>query len=242
MHGSNIYIGECTKMLDSVSFQFECIARLILAAFCGAIIGLERKNRLKEAGTRTHLVVAFGSAMFMIVSKYGFFDFAQYLAQASNEFIKVDPSRVASSIVTGVGFLGAGTIFVRRQVINGLTTAAGLWATSAIGMAIGGGQYIVGLVGSLILVMLQWLLHSVSFFNKISPDIMVFRVSECEKPADVVTDVLTAHGISAKNMKIEKSSSGDMMLECLVKKPKALSNNDFINDVAANPYIKSIEF
>ena len=101
MHGSNIYIGECTKMLDSVSFQFECIARLILAAFCGAIIGIERKNRLKEAGTRTHLVVAFGSAMFMIVSKYGFFDFAQYLAQASNEFIKVDPSRVASSIVTG---------------------------------------------------------------------------------------------------------------------------------------------
>ena len=128
---------------SELSLQFELIGRCLLAALCGALIGIERKNRLKEAGLRTHLIVALGSALMMEVSKYGFFDVLRYGMQLGVE-IKLDPSRVAASIITGIGFLGAGTIFVRKQVINGLTTAAGLWTTAGIGMAIGSGMYIVG--------------------------------------------------------------------------------------------------
>ncbi len=229
-------------MLNSFSFQFECIARIVIAALCGAVIGLERKNRLKEAGTRTHLVVAFGSALFMVVSKYGFFDIIEYAVIAELDIIKFDPTRIASTIVTGVGFLGAGTIFVRRQMINGLTTAAGLWATAAIGMAIGGGQYIVGLIGTLILVLFQWILHKVTIFNKISSDIMVFKVYLCEDPATVVETLLDKYGIDIRSVKLDKSVPGEILVECLVKMPKALNQIELSNEIAGNTLIKSVEF
>ena len=101
--------------------QLELILRLLVASLCGFAIGYERTNRLKEAGIRTHMIVAVGSALVMIVSKYGFFD----VMRLNN--VTLDPSRIAAQIVTGIGFLGAGTILVRRSGINGLTTAAGLW-------------------------------------------------------------------------------------------------------------------
>lgn len=106
--------------------EFEFLGRLFLAGLCGAFIGYERANRRKEAGIRTHLVVSMGSALFMIVSKYGFAD------MLSLQGVALDPSRIAAQIVTGVGFLGAGMIFVRGQNISGLTTAAGIWATALI--------------------------------------------------------------------------------------------------------------
>ena len=117
--------------------EFEFLGRLFLAGLCGAFIGYERANRRKEAGIRTHLVVSMGSALFMIVSKYGFADMIPLHGVA------LDPSRVAAQIVTGVGFLGAGMIFVRGQNISGLTTAAGIWATAGIGLAAGAHMYIV---------------------------------------------------------------------------------------------------
>jgi len=119
-------------------FQLEMILRLVVAGVCGALIGYERKSRLKEAGLRTHFVVAVGSALVMIVSKYGFNDIA------NGSTVIVDPSRIAAQVVSGIGFLGAGTIIVQRQSIRGLTTAAGLWSTAGIGLAIGGGMYWVG--------------------------------------------------------------------------------------------------
>lgn len=229
-------------MLDTVLFQMECVVRIILAAICGAMIGLERKNRLKEAGTRTHLVVAFGSAIFMIVSKYGFFDMVRYAAELGNEAVKVDPTRVASTIVTGVGFLGAGTIFVRRHVVNGLTTAAGLWATAAIGMAIGGGQYILGLVGTAVLILFQWILHRVRFFNRISPDIMIFKVYNCQQPVEAIKNLLDKYSIDIQSVKLDKSVPGEISVECLVKMPKSVSAVELSDDIAQSSIIKSAEF
>lgn len=101
--------------------------RLLLAGVLGAVIGLDREYRAKEAGFRTHFLVALGSALFMIVSQYGF---SGVLAGAD---VKLDPSRVAAQVVSGIGFLGAGTIIFQKQVVRGLTTAAGLWATAGIG-------------------------------------------------------------------------------------------------------------
>ncbi len=120
----------------------ELILRLLLAGVLGAIIGLDREYRAKEAGFRTHFLVSLGSALFMIVSQYGFNEVLNHPG------VGLDPSRVAAQIVSGIGFLGAGTIIFQKQFVRGLTTAAGLWATAGIGMAIGGGMYILGLAAT----------------------------------------------------------------------------------------------
>ncbi|WP_163655135.1 MgtC/SapB family protein [Listeria sp. PSOL-1] len=117
---------------------WDFLLRLIVASILGAIIGLDREFRAKEAGFRTHFLVSLGSALIMIVSQYGFGQVA------GKNGIVVDPSRVAAQVVSGIGFIGAGTIIIQKQFVRGLTTAAGLWATSGIGLAIGAGMYIVG--------------------------------------------------------------------------------------------------
>lgn len=114
----------------------ELITRLLLAALLGSLIGLERERLHWVAGLRTHMLVCVGSTLFMIVSAYGF---AGVLGQAN---VTLDPSRVAAQVVSGIGFLGAGTILLRQEIVRGLTTAASLWAVAAIGLAVGGGLYL----------------------------------------------------------------------------------------------------
>jgi len=114
----------------------EFILRLFIAALLGGIIGFEREHRAKEAGARTHFLVALGSALFMIISQYGFDVVLGQFHKAS-----FDPSRIASQVVTGIGFIGAGTIIFQKHMVRGLTTAAGLWVTSAIGLTCGAGLY-----------------------------------------------------------------------------------------------------
>lgn len=113
---------------------YEMILRVVLAAVLGGIIGAEREYRSKVAGMRTHLLVAIGSALLMLVSQYGFDD-------------KGDPARVAAQIVSGIGFIGAGAIIMdRRQSVHGLTTAAGIWVAASIGMATAAGMYVLSVV------------------------------------------------------------------------------------------------
>lgn len=131
--------------------------RLFMAGVMGVLIGLEREYRAKEAGYRTHFLVALGSALIMIVSQYGFMDVLK------DGLVRLDPSRVAAQVVTGIGFIGAGTIILQKQIVRGLTTAAGIWATSGIGLAIGAGMYGVGVVAT-VLVLIG--LETLSFFFK----------------------------------------------------------------------------
>lgn len=119
---------------------------LLLAAVLGFCIGLERKCRYKEAGIRTHTIVSFGAALMMVVSKYAFGS-------------EADSARVAAQIVAGIGFLGAGIIVYKKNVVHGLTTAAGVWTTAGIGMACGGGLWIVACIATAVLIFIQWLLH-----------------------------------------------------------------------------------
>jgi len=109
----------------------ELVLRLVIAGIIGGIIGLERELRAKEAGIRTHFLVALGSALFMLVSKYAFAD-----------ALRFDAARVAAQVVSGIGFIGAGTIIFQKNSVKGLTTAAGLWVTAAIGLACGAGMYV----------------------------------------------------------------------------------------------------
>ena len=127
--------------------ELKYLISILIAVVLGFAIGFERKLRFKEAGIRTHTVVCVGSALIMVVSKYGFVDINEY-----------DASRVAAQIVSGIGFLGAGIIIYRKHEIHGLTTAAGVWATSGVGMAAGAGLYIVA-AGATVIIAVQCLFH-----------------------------------------------------------------------------------
>ena len=118
----------------------EFILRIFVAALLGGFIGLEREYREKAAGLRTHFLVALGSALFMIISAYGF------EGVLTNENMRLDVSRIAAQVVTGIGFIGAGTIIFQKNVVRGLTTAAGLWVTAAIGLACGTGMFVAAVI------------------------------------------------------------------------------------------------
>jgi putative Mg2+ transporter-C (MgtC) family protein len=118
------------------------LAELGLALLLSAAIGLERELRQKDAGLRTHTLVGVGSALFMLISKYGFTDVLE------KQLVVVDPSRVAAQIVSGIGFLGAGLIFVHRGSVRGLTTAASIWVTAAVGAAAGAGLWLLAIVST----------------------------------------------------------------------------------------------
>lgn len=124
--------------------EWTFVIRLFIAGMLGAAIGLDREFRAKEAGFRTHFLVALGSALFVIISQYAFLEFS-----LENK-LNYDVSRIAAQIVSGIGFIGAGTIIFQKQMIKGLTTAAGMWATAAIGMAIGSGMYILGIAATVL--------------------------------------------------------------------------------------------
>lgn len=140
------------------------ILRLIIACLCGGIIGFERTHRLKEAGIRTHCIIASASALVMLISQYGFSELVvngDFLAGTHG----ADPSRIAAQIVCGISFIGAGVIFRNGNSVKGLTTAAGIWATAGVGMAIGSGMYIPGIVLTLIVLCIQVIFHRYSLGN-----------------------------------------------------------------------------
>mgnify|MGYP003083889672 FL=1 len=143
--------------IDMIMFyqNFEFLIKMVLATVMGVIIGFERKSRNKGAGIRTHAIVSLASALMMIVSKYGFFDIVEY-----------DAARVAAQVVSGIGFLGTGLIFIKNNAVNGLTTAAGIWATAGIGLAMGAGLYAVAIFGTLLIVIIQILMHKDTFLSK----------------------------------------------------------------------------
>ncbi|MHC6178747.1 MgtC/SapB family protein [Clostridium sp. JNZ X4-2] len=157
--------------------QWEMILRLVLSGVLGALIGFERRSHFKEAGLRTHFVVAVGSALIMLVSKYGFADLV------STPSISLDPSRIAAQVVSGIGFLGAGTIIVEHQFVRGLTTAAGLWATAGIGIAIGAGMYIPGISATVLI------LIGLGIFNKLQKNV-TYSIGKADLSAEGINPAL----------------------------------------------------
>ena len=145
-------------------YHVEWFVRILIAAICGCCIGYERSSRNKGAGIRTHAILALGSALMVLISKYGFCDFKN-----------IDGSRLAAQIVSGVGFLGAGVIFVRHGTVSGLTTAAGMWATSGVGMCIGCGLYDLGIISTFLIVGLQTLFHR-GFFLRMTQNTIKVRL------------------------------------------------------------------
>jgi putative Mg2+ transporter-C (MgtC) family protein len=128
--------------------EHQIILRLVVAAVLGSVVGVERERLNWVAGLRTHMLVCVGSALFMIVSFCGFADVL------NNEHVGLDPSRIAAQVVSGIGFLGAGTIVLRSKVVRGLTTAASLWTVAAVGLAVGGGLYVAAITATGLIVLI----------------------------------------------------------------------------------------
>jgi len=196
-----------TEFLKSDNIVF--LGRILIACLCGFIVGVERSKRQKDAGIRTHIIVALGSALMMIISKYGFMDVGENVGMRA-----VDGSRLAAQIVSGVGFLGAGMIFINhKQSIKGLTTAAGIWTTAGIGMAVGAGMYFVGIASAVLMLLLQLLLHVV-FHNIDNAEITEVEVSFGENIEDihVFLDMLAGENIDYSNIRITKEADRNLKL------------------------------
>lgn len=129
--------------------HWDWILRLLVATLCGGVIGYERNSQNKPSGVRTHAILALGSALAMLISQYGFVDAT-----------KVDVARIAAQVVSGVGFLGAGIIFMRSGSVIGLTTAAGMWTTAIIGLALGAGMFDIGVFTTFMVCGMQLCFHS----------------------------------------------------------------------------------
>ena len=135
--------------LCHMEIEWNFILRLFIAGILGGLIGFEREFRAKEAGLRTHFIVALGSALFMLISQYAFTG-------------RFDAARVAAQVVSGIGFIGAGVIIFQKNVVRGVTTAAGLWVAAAIGLACGAGMYVVAIAATLFTIMCLETMHIIT--------------------------------------------------------------------------------
>lgn len=186
--------------------QLWYILRMIVACACGVMIGLERRNRSKEAGVRTHCVVACASALMMIISKYGFAD----TVIGENGVRGADGARIAAQVVSGIGFLGAGMIFVHRNMITGLTTAAGIWATSGVGLAIGAGMYVVGITATVIIIAAQILLHkNFRWLKNSKSKRLVIKNVNIKGYQAYMTSLLVENGVVVHDVYIEKNEDSN---------------------------------
>lgn len=224
------------------SNQFEYLIRILLAGLCGGLIGYERKNRMKEAGIRTHFIVCLSAALMMIVSKYGFQD------QIGTNNISLDPSRIAAQVVSGVGFLGAGMIFMRRQSVKGLTTAAGVWATAGVGIAIGSGLYLIGLFSSVVIVIAQTILHrDFSWLSTPRTEELTLKISNEPEVMEFLEQSFKKANIEILNFKAKKgkihteNESQTLELEFILKVPDSYEITKLLTLIQNNPNIKYLE-
>lgn len=223
--------------LQAVPFEVEVAVRIVISAVCGAIIGYERKRRQKEAGIRTHLMVAMGAAIFAIVSKYGFLDLIMI------EGVRADASRIAANVVTGVSFLGAGMIFVRSKAITGLTTAAGIWAVSAIGLAFGTGMYFVGGVSTLVIMLIQYVMHRpLAALEGPSTKEIACLLEDGEKNMDDFVRICRELDEKMFFSTIEKHKDGTVLVKINLRANKGLIFEDVWQFMSLHPYIKTINF
>ena len=214
------------------------VMRLVAAAFCGIVIGLERELRAKEAGVRTHFLVCFGSALFMVVSVYGFLSMTDASLVAATkdintlaggqDFRRFDQARIAAQIVSGIGFIGAGTIMVNRGNITGLTTAAGLWVVAGIGMAIGCGLYIIGLVAT-VFVLLGLEILRLFFHKERLHSVVVYKTANRDIIPQI-EDLLRKKGwnIVSHDMAIKGKGNGAFRVTLTLQKHASLSDEALV--------------
>ena len=204
------------------------MVRLLVALILGAVVGLERERQERAAGLRTVTMVSLGSCLFTIVGAYG--------------FPNTDPSRVAAQIVTGIGFLGAGTIFLRKDLVRGLTTAATIWAVAAIGMAAGTSQYIVALFTTLLILSVLMVLKPIEkrFFKRPSEALVSLVVPRGEGEIERVRAALATIGAFPMSIRIHELNDTDDRLEIDVGLPAHRTTSDLLRQLRTMEGAKQI--
>ncbi len=223
------------RVVDWNQDIWHFIVRLVVSIICGVVIGIERKTRSKEAGIRTHAIVCMAACLFMIISKY------MTTAQFNEYGQSGDPSRIASTVVTGIGFLGAGIIMYRRDVMYGLTTAAGVWATAAIGMAIGAGFVVLGAIATVLILILQIFFHlPIKAFNTTHLSVIKMQVwLENDEILDTIIKELGSPRVSSYKI---KSSDNKLIASVEVTTKDSFSVETMNNLIRNHPdHLLSIE-
>ncbi len=184
--------------------ELEIILRLVMAAVLGSLIGLERERLNWTAGLRTHMLVCVGAALFMLVSAYGFFD----ILESDTPNVELDVSRVAAQVVSGIGFLGAGTIIFRNKIVRGLTTAASLWTVAAVGLAVGGGLYLAAISATALILLILAGLRPLEryFFRHRRPRQLLLTTQMGGLSLSSIEQVLTAAQLTIQQISVERDA------------------------------------
>lgn len=216
------------------TMEWNFILRLCVAGLCGTVIGLDREYRVKDAGFRTHFLVALGSALMMIVSQYGFEGFL-----ADHDGTRFDPGRIAAQVVSGIGFIGAGTIIIHRQLVRGLTTAASLWATAGIGLAAGAEMYVVA--GAATLLTLFGLEVPTLFFGELGHRRTMIVFSAADRAAiDEMFNRLQCRDYSVVSYEVEASRTPEGVVHratLVIRSKGTASEEGYIDLLRGNPDI-----
>jgi putative Mg2+ transporter-C (MgtC) family protein len=196
-----------------LTLQLDLSVRLIVAAGLGLAVGFEREIHGHPAGLRTHMLVACGSALFTVLSAYGFRDFG------ANPAAPIDPTRIAAQIVSGIGFLGAGAILKDGIVIRGLTTAASLWATSAVGMAAGAGEYVIAAVATGTILVSLWPINALAerLHGTAVPEVQVRLTMERLEALGAVTGILVSHRLDIGQISTQRLGKDSYRAEIAVR-------------------------
>jgi len=214
--------------------EWNFILRLCVAGLCGTVIGLDREYRVKDAGFRTHFLVALGSALMMVVSQYGFEGFL-----ADHDGTRFDPGRIAAQVVSGIGFIGAGTIIIHRQLVRGLTTAASLWATAGIGLAAGAEMYVVA--GAATLLTLFGLEVLTLFFGELGHRRTMIVFSAADRAAiDEMFNRLQCRDYSVVSYEVEASRTPEGVVHratLVIRSKGTASEEGYIALLRGNPDI-----
>lgn len=219
--------------------EWELVARLALAGALGGVIGFERELRDQPAGFRTHILVALGACLFALVSAYGF---DALLDDASR--VTLDPSRVASQIVTGIGFLGAGAIIRYGFTVRGLTTAASLWVVAAVGLAIALGEYLTGSVTSAIALLTLWALRRVrpTLTRGLKPELEEFvLLVEPEMRIESLVQTLADAGCRLEHLRLDEED-GERQVIVVLKLPPSVGPEDAIDLMSGAPGVRNIDW
>jgi putative Mg2+ transporter-C (MgtC) family protein len=183
--------------------QLHITIRLVLALFLGGLIGFEREVSSHAAGLRTHILVCVGSALVMLLSMYGFSAFVNEVN------VRIDPSRLAAQVISGIGFLGAGTIIFNGRSITGLTTAASLWVVAGIGLAIGAGFYYPAVLACFMVLISLWILNKVEhkYFN--GKKIRILKILAIDQPGTLglITTLLGKQKVDIRKISMEEQES-----------------------------------
>lgn len=216
----------------------EILIRLSIACLFGGLIGLERERKDWTAGMRTHMMVCVGSSLIMIVSSFGFSDFQ------GTPNITLDPSRMAAQVISGIGFIGAGTIlFLEKETIKGLTTAAGLWTVAAIGLATGCGMYFAAAATTIIALIILWGLQSleIMYFRKFKQQTLTIITNPNIDNTELIKYLSNNNRLKIQNFTFEKNDN-EFIFQIKLDNIEIKKMNSVIDELKKDSAIKKISW